>query len=456
MDPVYLGVLAIKLAVLTFYLGVLVYALPLPLRSVKKWAPELLSDGVQALLIALIYGTLYVASLNLAGLLGGSWALLDVWFKKSVGVIVNIKMFLAALGAVPVLSKISGIAYAVAGPLDRAATLALLFMVTLSGITELVVNYGLALLALGVALYAIPFKLARGAGAWLVAFILVFNVGLPLLPTFIVSLASEPSVPGEAPSFSVVKVKVVSNHGHPASYGFLKILDSKANIVAAHPLDSNGYATPLYPEISGILLPSNIDLYPILEYDGYMIPLNPSPLRLDTLNSNYVELRAPHVALFREPLIMVLLSNLNYELKDSGSSLTIITKLGGDSYVDVRAPSTCSLNVTAIGASVNVGTWEWRGVSGPSYMVTAASEGDYEINVTIYNCSPTSTPHYGDSKDYADNLARSFAFLDLNLIRAFVLYYLTVPFIYVFILFLATASLARVLGGRDRIPVKVA
>ncbi|MDM7275657.1 MAG: hypothetical protein P3X22_006025 [Thermoprotei archaeon] len=456
MDPVYLGILAIKLAILTFYLGVLVYALPLPLRSIKKWAPELLSDGVQALFIALIYGTLYVASLNLAGLLGGSWTLLDVWIKKSVGVIVNIKMFLAALGAVPVISKISGIAYAVAGPLDRAATLALLFMVTLSGIIELVTSYGLALLALGVALYAIPFKLAKSAGAWLIAFILVFNVGLPLLPSFIVSLASEPSAPGEAPSFSVVKVKVASRYGHPASYGFLKILDDKARVVAAYPLDSYGYATSLYHEVSGVLLPSNIDLYPILEYDGYMIPLTPSPLKLNTISSNNIELRAPHVALFREPLIMILVSNPDYELKESGGSLTITTVLGGDSYVDVRAPSTCSLNVTATGANVNAGTWEWRGVSGFSYTVTAGSEGEYEVNVAIHGCSPTSTPNYGDSKDYADELARSFAFLDINLVKAFVLYYLTVPFIYVFTLFLATASLARVLGGRDRIPVKVA
>jgi hypothetical protein len=57
-------VLSVSLAGLTYALGALIYALPIPLRGVKKWAPILMSDAVLTVVMASMFGgILYVINL---------------------------------------------------------------------------------------------------------------------------------------------------------------------------------------------------------------------------------------------------------------------------------------------------------------------------------------------------------------------------------------------------------
>mgnify|MGYP001772501462 CR=1 FL=1 len=454
MDPAYLALLAVKLAILTFYIGVLIYALPVPLATLKRWGPQLLWDGLLSLLLAALYATLYTLSSRIALLLGGSWTLFNVWSASSLGVAISLKTLLAAVTAIPEVSRLAGVLYAVAVPLDRAATLAILFLTTIAGVAELVYNYGLVLIALGAVLYAIPLRLARGAGAWLIAFVIVFNIGLQTLPIFVSSFARAPEVPGATVDYRLLTVKVEGANGHPAAYGFLRI-ERNGELLALYKLDGGGVAVSQYLEGGRVAVPA-MEVHAYLEYVGVLFPLVPDPLRLqDYANGQVITLRAPHLVVAKSPLILAYSSKPWLTVEDGGSWFRIKAPLAPGDFIEVRYPSYCELSITT-STPPYVDSWSWRGVSGYLYRVTAPSEGEYEVFVAITSCGTPTLPSDEDVLDYLDKLVGELAFIDLNLLRAFILYYLTIPSIYVFILFLATGALARVLGGRDRIPVRVA
>jgi len=87
----------------------------------------------------------------------------------------------------------------------------------------LFIKYGYYLIAsLGVSLMAIPFRIARGAGALLFAFSLVFYVGLPLYPWFYSTFVAAPLI-HEAPG-AIIDGRVVNYFGAPISSGLLILL----------------------------------------------------------------------------------------------------------------------------------------------------------------------------------------------------------------------------------------
>lgn len=454
MDPAYLAVLALKLAILTFYLGVLVYALPIPLPMVKRWGPQLVWDSLVSLLLVALYATLYSLSSRIALLLGGSWTLFNVWYTSSLGVTLSLKTFLASLTAIPEISRFLGVISAIVTPLDRAATLAILFLTTIGGIAELVYNYGLILITVGLVLYALPLRIARGAGAWLIAFILVFNIGLQILPIFLSSLATPPQVPEASIDYRLLSIKVTSSNGHPIAYGFLEIRDNEGTL-ALYKLDGSGLAKSKLLEGDQVVVPAKtVSVY--LEYDGILFPLEPSPLRPQDYPNGYrITLRAPHIVLSRYPLIVVYTSTEGSEVEEGDNWFSIKTSMNPGDYIEIRYPNYCNLSISSNLTPVT-GSWEWRGVSGSYYRFEASTSGSYHILVQISGCNSPILPSDDGVRDYLEELMKRLSFIDLNLLKAFILYYLTIPSIYIFILFLATGALARVLGGRDRIPVRVA
>ncbi len=454
MDPAYLALLAFKLALLTFYIGVLIYALPTPFPVIKRWGPQLLWDGVTSALLVSLYAILYSMSYRLALMLGGSWTLFNLWYSTSLGLVMNLKVTLAALTAIPEIARLAGPIYAIASPLDRAATLAILFLTTLAGIAELVYNYGLILIALGAVLYSIPFRLARGAGAWLIAFILVFSVGLQTLPLFISNLAVKPEVPGAGIDYRLLTVKVESSEGNPMAYGVLVLVDGNGEVVASYMVDERGHARSKYLDGDRVIIPA-MEVYPYVEFNGILFPLQPRPLRVQELsNGEVVVTRTIHATLARSPLILVY-SSKDFEIVGWEEGVHVKSYLNPGDFIEVRYPNYCNLTVTSNHVMVN-GTWTWRGVSGFYNRVEAANPDYYEMVIYIGDCNPVLPPSDEGVQDYVEKLMNMLKFIDVNLLKAFILYYLTIPTIYVFILFLATTALARVLGGRDRVPIKVA
>ncbi|MEM1685727.1 MAG: hypothetical protein QXO93_02120 [Acidilobaceae archaeon] len=454
MDISYMALLAIKLSILTFYLGVLIYSLPIPIRSIKKWGPELIWDSMLALLIVLLYSVLYEASFRLASLLGGSKALFINWYGNSVATALSIKVITSILQSFPSSLVFSNVISALVIPFDRIATLTIIFLTTLGGIGELVFVYGIPLMVIGVVLFSLPFKIARSAGAWLISFILVFTIGLQLLPVFILNIASYPNIDVENQDYKLVAIRVVSNLEHPASNGILILKRPDSSIVASYVISSDGYAKSKYANHIFIAVPSNT-LYPYLEYSGVLLPLYPNPINIgDYKGGDTITLKSPHTIIFKNPLILVYTTSSTYNILESGDSYNIVVWLNAGDYIEARVPGSCINNVNS-NSSIKSYEWEWRGVKGSAYRIEASQPSHYAMNITVSSCTPVSL-HYGDTIDYIDTVIGSLSFFDINILKAFILYYLTIPAIYVFILFLITSGIASLLGGKGRIPIKVA
>ncbi|ESQ21719.1 MAG: hypothetical protein CISAcid_00870 [uncultured Acidilobus sp. CIS] len=99
----YLGDLfeiALKLALLTFYLGALVYALPIPVRGLKRWGGVLIRDSLFSFALALSLGALTAFADGLARMMGGSWAFFDQWLTSGLELVLSLKVAVSAVSSV--------------------------------------------------------------------------------------------------------------------------------------------------------------------------------------------------------------------------------------------------------------------------------------------------------------------------------------------------------------------
>ncbi|MEN2999975.1 MAG: hypothetical protein ABDH61_05315 [Acidilobaceae archaeon] len=442
--------LALKLSLLTFYLGVLIYSLPIPLRSVKRWGPELIVDSFFAFALVLAHGALLVASERLALMLGGSRSLFIDWISGAMSIVIGVKILTNLIDILPPKIVVSPALQAIAIPFDRMATLAIAFLTTLSGIAILVFLYGSKLLLVGVVLYAIPFRLAKSAGAWLISFVLVFTVGLQVLPLFLLTISSPPEEIEEI-DYRTVTAKVVSAHKHSAAGGILRF--ERKDMLYSYELDKEGYASSLYLPERVIALPAE-KFAPLLEFAGYVFPLRPSPFDVRAHAGDVVVFEAPHVVLFKEPATVIFVSTLTrHSLEVKGNAYVARAWLERGDSIGVRLPEACPHEVKGNGTIVS-GEGRWRGVDIKAYSLKAEVEGWYEVKLVVAPCQVALEP--ARTKDYMKELLDKLHYIDWTLVRGFIMYYLTVPAMYVFILFLITSGTAYLLGGRDRIPIRVA
>ncbi len=175
--------LAYYLSILTFYLGVLIYALPIPITGLKRWGPRLISDAFFVASLTFGFYAILNAANYIAQVLGSDWVRYFGFLNAQLTAQLSMIFGLSALTKfvppkfAPIISKLIS---SLVGKL-MWAVYATMFMY----IIGFVIYKDYTLFAsLGIALMAIPFRIARGAGAFLLAFSLVFFVALPLYPAF--------------------------------------------------------------------------------------------------------------------------------------------------------------------------------------------------------------------------------------------------------------------------------
>jgi len=177
--------IATQLAVLTYYTGVLIYMLPIPLKRLKRLAPHLMVDGLYAALLIGLFSTLLYVSDYIGSLSG--YTLMDVlvttqgYFRGVLELYYMKKMYELLMSAIPI-GKPSLAISIIFIPLMVVYTFIVSASLSLLSIVLSVINLKAELMALGVALYAVPLRLARSAGASLIAFALVVNAALPFFP----------------------------------------------------------------------------------------------------------------------------------------------------------------------------------------------------------------------------------------------------------------------------------
>lgn len=447
----YLFYVALKLALLTFYIGVLIYALPLPFGGVKRWAGTLVRDSMFSFAIALSLTALMQFSDSIARLLGGSWAYFDEWLYSGLSILVSLKVAVTSISGALSYSPALASLKAIIGPLNDVLTADILFMITLVVLEFMVRNAGPLVALLGLVMFSLPFRLGREAGAWFIAFVLTFNVGLQVLPSFVSYVAeSQPvniTAPGTNWGVTYAYVNVVSSTSQPVGDAVLQLYvqdDGSLRLVGQYVTNRQGLPLDPYTGAPGVIsLPSEVPVYAVVVDDGLSSPLEPYPY--SPMNSSpSVTFVAPDI-LYSNGYNVIAYTNapssVNVTLTSNGARFRV--SLWYAQVFEIVAPFNCSVMVSS-SFPPGESNWTWYGVWVRSWFLQGPMNAT--VNLTVWRCGDVKVSGV-KTIDYASqNLGLQG--LSLNLVEDLLVYYFTVPIMYVAVLTSVTYALARLLGGR--------
>lgn len=177
--------LAFYLSVLSYCTGMLIRGLPVPFVSVKKLGRSLVSDGIFSATLVFSYNLILGLLEYIGSVLGVDWVAFNVWLSERLLLLTNLLAVLRALGIALERLGLGFVATNFLGPVTRlvvACYTSLLFILAIS----MVLLAGFKVFfALGLVLHSVPFRLTRSAGTTILAFSMVFVVGVPLMPSFL-------------------------------------------------------------------------------------------------------------------------------------------------------------------------------------------------------------------------------------------------------------------------------
>ncbi len=453
-------ILAYRLAILSFYLGVLVYALPLPYQGIKRWANILIVDSIAVAVLTLSIDSIFQLVEKITQMLGGSWAYFSSMVESSITLLSVIKGLITFLLIAPDPTGIIGGLKQLIIPIDRLVTTALYFQAFLIGVAYIVKTYGKLLAALGIVLYAVPFRITRSSGAWLIAFILIFSGGLQLLPVFVTSFQPEPLFPGSnyitENGIALAQVNVTTNFNEPVPLGLINIVKYGDNTVLASYKVENGIAVS--SESSQIIpVPSKTTVYYTLEYYAVKFYMLPYPVN----SSNYdvsqgvwrLTVKSPHI-IYADTGILAYTTGEPLNLEKTENQIIFSVNLQSGDYVEIRVQKECQSNMDWDGLqTVSSGEWNWAEIEGTYERAIANIPGNYTVKIS-YLCKKLSEPQL-QTHDYANIIDVLTSFFDLNFIEGFILYYFTLPSLYILILTSSAYGLARLIGGRERFSIRI-
>jgi hypothetical protein len=457
----YLFQLAVKLALLSFYIGVLIYAIPIPVRGLKRWGGTLLRDSFLSFALAISLTAIMEFTQGIAGMMGGSWQYFDSWLFNGIELLLSLKM--AALSLSSLTSYVPGAtaARAILGPLNDALTADLLLLFTLAAIEAMVRYAGLLIALIGLVMFAMPFRLGREAGAWFIAFVVAFSVGLQAMPAFESSITSAPSV-GISPSAASLglgyqRVYVKAADGSPLGDSLLELyamVNSKAEKVAQYWVNADGTAyDPESPQPQLVSMPSEGPVYGYIIIDGIETLLDPYPFSPANYSfSQEITLSSPYILYAPGNDIIVFTNQPQYvHVVSTPRGALFFANLSYGGIVEVRAPDSCNVSITG-NVRPGMGSWTWLGNNGQEWYFVGPL--NLTASVALEGCRPLNFTGI----TYMDYATQFFGlnYLSPNLVEELIAYYLVLPFMYVATLTMVTYALARLLGGRRGIMPRVA
>jgi len=474
-------IIAYSLAILTYYLGVLIYLLPIPVWSVKKWAPALIYDSFAVTILVLLFTSIIEATSYFGGILGVSW---DFYFNWLVERIAVLGSFISLLISVSLaISQAGGRALVTSflGPITSIATYTLIVMEFFFVLGLVFKEYFAKILAFGILLYAVPFRLARSAGASLIALSIVFTIALPLLPTFVNVMSvsesspltnmniSEPLKPKEDLGVFFAKGIVKDITGEPIPYikteWFLK--ENSIDPIATYYTDENGFYNAGRP-FGG--LPAKVNgFYVKFSYLGISISsmnvsineffYNPY---LDP-NADYVhDFTLNNVIYFGRTVLLILQSEVkNAEVNKQGNTYVLNIVLNGPqeaiiAYVpEVAKITKLKVNYSEIEFTNKSYIWNNVNVSTINFHLPKGSTV-IEVSYVIVGEENIQLVDKGYFSDIDNTLNSSINVQNLGEAIGKVFFqWIILPVTYLTILISITYSFAYTLGGRKlRLPIR--
>jgi len=443
-------VLAFYLSVLTYYLGVLLYMLPIPLYSVKKWAPQLMVDGVLSAILVFSYSIIKWIIDYMGRLLGVDWSLYYAWLTSEIGLVTSFIIALKMIGTALSSVGLNFLANSLISPLVNTLTYLLIFLISTSIMVSVIVTLSDTLLASGVLLHSIPFRLTRASGSTLIALVIVFSIGTPLMPLFIYMLSSNPGIIGYTGyGFALANIYVYDTCNTTIPLYLYEIYDFNNTLLARYLADVNGLVNASSIE-KGIPATNHIGCFKLAGYTNCKV--------IDS--SNYALNRGGVVNVSFRINNLISLRPLRFITIFKSNGFNVTSKSSTQAYIRVNASQSTYMVVVGLLSDTIVVyvngylrnpsrsiEYDWGGVGFKAYNYTL-NNGLNNIYVNIEG-SGSATPEFEEVYYARDFLGLSIEQPSSIIypVALFVFKLFIAPVIYYSILLTATFSLARLLGG---------
>lgn len=446
-------VTAFYLSALSYYIGTLLYMVPVPFYGVKRWAPTLMVDGIFSAILVFAYTTLLWLIEYFGGLLGSDWNSFYTWLGIKTGIVATLMTILRIIAVSASFTGAKIIVNSIISPLISSLTYVTMALLTIAIIAVIITSYGARLIALGILLHAVPFRLTRASGAMIISIVMVFSIGLPIMPLYVELLSQPIGIPDLVVidyGIAFVKVYVNDSIGNPVSFPVFKafIQDNKTlalylggedGIVDASSADrglpgSRSYNVDV--DIAGIHLLQTVD--PVKDYvDG-----NNTFYKLYVVLNNTVQL---------EPLRLIYLQGVsiqNYSLGSGYYEFSVYSYDNGYFYLIVCQQDNAVVYIDGgIEDPIETINYIWYNVDmlGLKYQVP---QGSHSITIEI-SYSGIPVPEVNEVYYLRDvaNISLLSPLTIINPIVYLIFNLFIAPLSYMVVLVSSSYALARLLGG---------
>ncbi len=455
--------LSLYLAFLSYYIGVLILASPIPLYHFKKWGPILIKDAILVFILLISIDNILSFIGKISSIIGASWNGYNAWIRNTLTFLEEQRFIILSFYLALKTFNASIIYADLLGPLLRTISYNIFALYTYSFIGSFFHNYLLLLMSMGLLFIAIPFRIGRSAGAWLLALAIVFYIGLPLLPAFtqyvtpplepVSSNSNALAVLGVSYPLTRLSLSQYSTYPPHLIMEFKTYYNDKEVVIARYLSDGLIIDTD-NPEKG---LPSKKEFKAYLIADGLAFPLEPYPVNP---RKDYVVTNARLTLCLKSPLIVWMRSDYTilYKSKDTlNVSIESLTKhngtynisllINGDGYLELRLPKDVNVEIGCDNCTVDKGSWNWLGLSGYYYKLKPGPSPTRAL-LAIGKKSGLNPDldgiQYYYVKDFLGITTDSLYYIFSNVFYRTVL----IPVLYIALLTLISRQLARLLGSR--------
>ena len=438
-------IIAYNLALLSYSLGVLLLASPIPSKSVKGWGIKLISDSLMTAVLISSMTVIQGIGAYVLKILDVSWEGFFTWLYVRTLALIS---FYTVLTQISSYLKYVELAF-LSSPVGYVASLISLSFTSLRTIyvlSSVIYMFKDKLAVLGVLLYSLPFRVGKNAGSFFIAASIVMFIGFPLMPYFIQSFETV-NLPVTTLEGRTITINVVDANGRGLPYPIVRfyLIRELNNPVGVILGDAEGRL--VIGDGLDVLPKENFTLQVSVDYLGMSFTPTPdyvtSELELNTLVIPQL-LILPGLTILRDENIEFVNVTYDYGSADitlqtpSKSQVTLIKYLKTNvTRVEINGRETACV--------WNDGTWYAVRIS--TCVIELNSSNDRILLKLTYIPSQPSAPNVNEVRLlYKESLVEDLINL-VNIAVTYIYTYVFLPGVYVVLLTSMTYALSKTLGG---------
>lgn len=438
--------IAFYLSVLTYYIGTLIYMLPIPFYGLKKWAPQLMIDGIFSAILVFSYSVLIWLIDGFSTIVGADWSRFNAWFTEQFltlsGFIVTLKTIGVGLSSL----GLNFLANSFISPMISTLTYLLIFLSTFYILVLSILYLAPVLLAVGLVLHSVPFRLTRGGGATLISIVLVFSICSPLMPHFVEVFSNTQVHTKFRYGYVLTEIYVYDALGNPVPHYVYEIYSNNSELLARYSADASGLvnASCIEKGVPSVGFTARVSIAGYF-YETTVASVN--PFKIDKLIHNLMNL------IVFKPLRAVALFNYDsYTVFSYGLdhlSLSIRSTTTVDIIVISLREDVVETYVDGVKQNPNeIYEYTWRDIRFRTRKY-AVSPGIHHVYIAIqgdYLPQPSSIDEVYYARDTLGISLNDLSSL-IQPVSILVFRFLIAPVVFISILLSTSLALSRLLGG---------